>query len=58
VETALIKAQVEANAISVQGKALRENASVLQLEIVKKWNGVSPLVIGENKGNFILPIKQ
>ncbi len=57
-ETALIKAQGEANAISVQGKALRENASVLQLEIVKKWNGVSPLVVGENKGNFILPIKQ
>lgn len=57
-ETALIKAQGEANAISVHGKALRENPNVLQLEVVRKWNGVSPLVVGENKGNFILPIKQ
>lgn len=57
-ETALIKAQGEANAIKVQGEALRSNPAVLQLEIVRKWDGVSPTtVVNGNSGSVLLPLK-
>lgn len=57
-ETALIKAQGEANAIKVQGQALKENPQVVQLEIVRKWNGVPPsTVVNGNSGSVLLPIK-
>lgn len=57
-ETALIKAQGEANSIKVQGEALRTNPSVLQLEIIRKWNGISPTtVVNGNSGSVLLPLK-
>ncbi len=59
-KTAIIKAQGEAQAISVRGKAIRENPGVIDLQLIEKWNGVSPLVVGGNgKGaNILLPINQ
>ncbi|HXH31572.1 MAG TPA: prohibitin family protein [Bacteriovoracaceae bacterium] len=58
--TAIIKAKGEAEAIKVRGKALQESPGLVQLQIVEKWNGVSPLVIGSggSGANIILPLKQ
>jgi len=57
--TAIIKAKGEAEAIRVRGKALQESPGLVQLQIVEKWNGVSPLVIGVggSGANIILPLK-
>ncbi len=58
--TAIIKAKGEAEAIRIRGRALQENPGLVQLQIVEKWNGVSPMVIGSggNGANIILPLKQ
>lgn len=60
-EITVIKATAEADAIKVKAQALTESPRVIDLEIIKKWNGIAPstLVIGgENKGgaNLILPL--
>lgn len=60
-DTTIIKAKGEAEAIRIRGEALRDTPGLIQLQIVEKWDGKSPLVIGgsggENTGtNFILPL--
>ncbi len=59
-ETSIIKAKGEAEAIRIRGEALRDTPGLIQLQIVEKWDGKAPLVIGgggENSGtNFILPL--
>lgn len=57
--TAIIKAKGEAEAIRIRGRALQESPGLVQLQIVEKWNGVSPLVIGNggSGSNIILPLK-
>ncbi len=58
-QTAIIRAKGEAEAIRVRGRAVQDNPGLVQLQIVEKWNGVSPLVIGGggNSGaNILLPI--
>ena len=58
-DTVIIKAKGEAEAIRIRGEALRDTPGLIQLQIVEKWDGKSPLVIGggENTGtNFILPL--
>lgn len=63
-DTAIIRARGEAEAIRIRGEALRDTPGLIQLQIVEKWDGRSPLVIGggaggENSGtNFILPLNQ
>jgi prohibitin 2 len=56
--TAVIKAKGEAESISLRGRALRENPAVLQLEIVDRWDGVTPLAVGTNAtgSDMILPL--
>jgi prohibitin 2 len=56
--TAVIKAKGEAESINLRGRALRENPSILQLEIVDRWDGVTPLVVGTNAtgSDMILPL--
>lgn len=56
--TAVIKAKGEAESINLRGKALRENPSVLELQIVERWDGVTPLVVGPGatNANMILPL--
>jgi prohibitin 2 len=56
-ETAKIRAQGEADAIRIRSEALQQNQKIVDLMIVEKWNGVSPLVVG-NGGNFILPLSK
>jgi regulator of protease activity HflC (stomatin/prohibitin superfamily) len=48
----LIKATAEAQAISITGKALRENPQLVQLEWVKRWSGSVPAtLIMSNEGS-------
>lgn len=59
--TAIIRAKGEAEAIRVRGEALRDNPSLVQLQIVEKWDGKTPLVVGgsaagEGGANILLPI--
>ncbi len=56
--TAIIKAKGEAEAIRVRGRALQESPGLVQLQIVEKWNGIAPLVVGSggNGANILLPI--
>lgn len=60
-DTAIIKAKGEAEAIRIRGEALRDTPGLIQLQIVEKWDGKAPLVIGGAAGetggaNFILPL--
>lgn len=60
-DTAIIRAKGEAEAIRVRGEALRDNPHLIQLQIVEKWDGKAPLVVGgasagEGGANILLPI--
>lgn len=60
-DTAIIKAKGEAEAIRVRAEAIRDNPGLIQLQIVEKWDGRSPLVIGGGAGeaggaNILLPL--
>jgi prohibitin 2 len=56
--TAVIKARGEAESIVLRGKALRENPSVLELQIIEHWDGITPLVVGPGAtgANMMLPL--
>lgn len=56
--TAIIRAKGEAEAIRIRGKALQDNPGLVHLQIVEKWNGISPLVIGHggSGANILLPV--
>ena len=56
--TAVIKAKGEAESINLRGKALRENPSIIDLQIVERWDGVPPLVVGPAAAGagMILPL--
>ncbi len=57
--TAVIKARGEAQSINLRGKALMENPSVLDLQVVERWDGIAPLVVGAHAdgANMLLPIQ-
>lgn len=56
--TAVIKARGEAQSINLRGKALTENPSVLDLQVVERWDGIAPLVVGPGAegANMLLPL--
>jgi len=56
--TAVIKAKGEAESIALRGAALRENPSVLELQIIERWDGITPLVVGPGAtgANMMLPL--
>ncbi len=56
--TAVIRATGEAESIILRGKALRENPSVLELQIIERWDGITPLVVGPGAtgANMMLPL--
>lgn len=56
--TVVIRAKGEAESINLRGKALRENPSVLELQIIEHWDGVTPLVVGPGAtgANMMLPL--
>lgn len=50
----LLVAKSEAEAIRIKGEALRENAGLVQLQAVEKWNGVLPVtMMGNNSVPFV-----
>ena len=52
----LIQATAEAESIRIRGEALRQNPGVIQLQLIEKWNGVSPQIVGGGSGvSLILP---
>jgi prohibitin 2 len=57
-ETAPIKGRGEAEAIQIRGRALRENPAFIRLQIVEKWDGISPVVVGGQGGgaNVMVPM--
>lgn len=57
-QTAVITARGEAESIRLRGDALSTNPELIDLEIVRKWNGRAPRVVGtESKGaHMLLPM--
>jgi prohibitin 2 len=45
-DTAVIQAKGEAESIRIRGQALKDNPTFVDLKIVDKWDGLTPLVIG------------
>lgn len=58
--TAVIRAQGEAESIQIRGEALNRNPAYLELEIVEKWNGKIPAVIGgrARSAGMLLPLRE
>lgn len=58
-ETKIITAKGEAEAIKIQGEALKTVPDLINLKIVEKWDGKTPLVVGDTSGaNILLPITE
>lgn len=57
-QIAVVRAKGEAESINIRGEALAKNAELIDLEIVRKWNGRAPRVVGsETSGaRMILPL--
>jgi len=57
-DTAVIRAKGEAESIRIRGEALKANPSFIELQVVEKWDGKTPLVVGsETSGaNMLLPL--
>ncbi len=58
-DTAVIKAKGEAESIRIRGEALKLTPAFIELQIVEKWDGKAPLVIGGASGggaNMLLPL--
>ena len=55
-DTAVIRAKGEAESIRIRGEALKENPAFVDLQIVDKWDGITPLVVGSAE-KFVLPLR-
>jgi prohibitin 2 len=56
-DTVVIKAKGDAESIKIRGEALKANPGFIALQIVEKWDGRSPLVVGGESGaNILLPM--
>lgn len=61
-DTAIIRAKGEAEAIRIRAEAIRDNPGLIQLQIVEKWDGKAPLVVGGSAeggagaANILLPL--
>ncbi len=58
-EITIVEAKAEAEAVRIKGEALKTSPEVIQLEIAKKWNGVSPTSVAVTHGgaNILMPMK-
>jgi prohibitin 2 len=54
-DTAVIKATGEARSIVIRGEALKENPAFVELQIVDRWDGVPPQIIGSG-GNVMMTL--
>lgn len=60
-QTMLLKAEAEAKAIKIRGQAIKENPGIVDLQIVEKWDGKSPMVVGSDGKTgtqILLPISK
>ena len=55
-ETEIIRAQGVAEAIRIRGEALSLNPAFIDLQIVEKWDGLAPLVIGGQNSDILVPL--
>ncbi|HEX4342721.1 MAG TPA: prohibitin family protein [Verrucomicrobiae bacterium] len=57
-DTAVIKAKGDAESIHIRGEALKQTPAFIDLQIVEKWDGKSPLVVGGNGtgASILLPM--
>lgn len=58
-DTAIIRAKGEAESIRIRGEALKLTPAFIELQIVEKWDGKAPLVVGGDGGggvNMLLPL--
>jgi prohibitin 2 len=55
-DTAVIQAKGEAESIRIRGQALKDNPAFVDLKIVDKWDGLTPLVIGGG-GNLLFQLQ-
>jgi prohibitin 2 len=57
-DTAIVRAKGEAEAIQIRGSALNRNPAFIDLEIVDRWNGITPRVVGGTVGGaqMLLPL--
>ncbi|MCC6643145.1 prohibitin family protein, partial [Candidatus Peregrinibacteria bacterium] len=51
-------AKADAESIRIQGEALKENAGLVQLKMVEKWNGSLPYYMGGSAPFIQLPTVQ
>lgn len=56
----IVGAKAEAESIKIKGEAISKNPDVILIEMVKKWNGVSPntVVTGTGGANVVFPIER
>ena len=56
--TVIIKAKGDAESIRIRGEALKADPTFIDLQIVEKWDGKAPLVVGAGSGgaNMLLPL--
>jgi prohibitin 2 len=57
-DTVIIKAKGDAESIRIRGEALKADPTFIDLQIVEKWDGKAPLVIGSGGegANMLLPL--
>ena len=55
-DTGVIQAKGEAESIVIRGQALKDNPAVVDLKIVEKWDGITPVAIGGSE-NLVLPLQ-
>ena len=56
-DTSVIKARGEAESIRIRGQALKDNPAFVELQVVDKWDGVAPLIIGSGD-NVMMPLSE
>lgn len=52
-QTIIIRAQAEAKSAEILGKAVSDNPKIVQIEMIKKWDGKMPQVL-DSKSNILL----
>lgn len=58
-EIKLVRAKAAAEAIKIEGEALKVSPQVIQLRIAEQWDGKAPqsVVVGQGGANVLLPLK-
>ncbi len=58
-EITVVNAEAEARSVKIKGEALKSSPEVISLEIVKKWNGVTPQSVVTTGGgaSILLPVR-